>query len=183
MTDKVVLPQWLDKYIYDELGANYCRSLTDMTVIDWNNEDVLTYLGTYFPRSYVEAYGIISQYLATDSSLVGKDYVNLFDFGCGTGGEAIGAITALIEAMPNLKGINIFALDGNSFALRTFEKILDKFQTQTNVEITYTVILLTIDDFYDLSILDSVFNKQFDIVMSFKAICEFVSKQCFVKSI
>ena len=38
-----------------------------------------------------------------------------------------------------------------------------------------------IDDFYDLHILNKVLDKQFDLIISFKAICEFVTKDQFEK--
>ena len=38
---------------------------------------------------------------------------------------------------------------------------------------------ITIDDFYDLDILDDVFSSKYDIIITFKAICEFVTKQQF----
>ena len=150
-----------------------------MVVIDWGKDDVLKYLGTYFPRSYTEAYCIVSQYLDVANPFSEKTEVSLFDFGCGTGGEIIGTITAIIEKNLNLQHINILALDGNYFALRTFEKILVKYCTKSSIHITYKVIPLEIDDFYDLSVLDSVIDQKFDMVISFKAICEFVTKQRF----
>jgi hypothetical protein len=54
----VTLPNWLNELIFETLGAKYCRSNADMTVIDWDKNDILNYLGTYFPRSYAEAYTI-----------------------------------------------------------------------------------------------------------------------------
>ena len=62
MQNTVILPQWLDNLIFDRLGAKYCRSNADMTVIDWDKNDVLNYLGTYFPRSYAESYCIFSEF-------------------------------------------------------------------------------------------------------------------------
>lgn len=52
MVKSVRLPLWLDDMIFKQLGAKYCRSNSDMTVIDWDKNDVLNYLGTYFPHSY-----------------------------------------------------------------------------------------------------------------------------------
>ena len=176
---KQTLPYWLDHFIYDDLNGVYCKSNKDMVVIDWGKDDVLKYLGTYFPRSYTEAYCIVSQYLDVANPFSEKTEVSLFDFGCGTGGEIIGTITAIIEKNLNLQHINILALDGNYFALRTFEKILVKYCTKSSIHITYKVIPLEIDDFYDLSFLDSVIDQKFDMVISFKAICEFVTKQRF----
>lgn len=174
-----ILPDWLDQFIYNDLSGVYCKSNKDMVVIDWGKDDVLTYLGTYFPRSYTEAYCIVSQYLDVANPFSEKTEISLFDFGCGTGGEIIGTITAIVEKNPHLQHINILALDGNYFALRTFEKILLKFCTKSSIHITYKVIPLEIDDFYDLGVLDSVIDQKFDMVMSFKAICEFVTKQRF----
>ena len=86
MHDKVILPKWLDDLIYKQLGAKYCRSNSDMTVIDWDKNDVLNYLGTYFPRSYAESYCIFSDYFKTHSEqFAGKEEISIFDFGCGTG--------------------------------------------------------------------------------------------------
>lgn len=175
----IELPYWLDQFIFEDLNGVYCKSNKDMVVIDWGKDDVLKYLGTYFPRSYTEAYCIVSQYLEIANPFAEKTEISLFDFGCGTGGEIIGTITAIIEKNPNLQHINILALDGNYFALRTFEKILVKYCTKSAIHITYKVIPLEIDDFYDLSVLDCVINQKFDMVISFKAICEFVTKQRF----
>ncbi len=176
---QMTLPDWLDDYIYNDLNGIYCKTNKDMLVIDWEKDEVLKYLGTYFPRSYTEAYCILSEYMKIANPFEEQEEISLFDFGCGTGGEIIGAITAIVEANPSLQHINIVALDGNYFALRTFEKILRKYCTKSSVHITYNVIPLVIDDFYDLSMLDNVLNQKFDIVMSFKSICEFVSKQRF----
>ncbi len=179
-TPHLILPQWLDNLIFNELGAKYCRSNSDMTVIDWDRNDILNYLGTYFPRSYTESYCIFCNYFTKNQlEWNNKTSISLFDFGCGTGGEIIGAITAIINKNPNIEHINISALDGNYHALRLLENILKQYCTKTSINITYKTIPLVIEDLYDLSILDSVFSSKFDIVLSFKAICEFVSKQRF----
>lgn len=62
MQNRVTLPQWLDHLIFEELGAKYCRSNSDMTVIDWDKNDMLNYLGTFFPRRYAESYCIFSDF-------------------------------------------------------------------------------------------------------------------------
>ena len=90
---KLELPSWLDDYIFEELGAKYCRSNADMTVIDWDKADVLNYLGTYFPRSYVEAFCIFEDYFRRETGLLERERIAVFDFGSGTGGEIIGLLT------------------------------------------------------------------------------------------
>ena len=96
MLANVSLPQWLDNYIFNQLKANYCPSHSDMTVIDWDKNNVLNYLGTYFPRSYAEAYCILGEYFNQHlSEWQNRESISVFDFGCGTGGEIIGLLTVL----------------------------------------------------------------------------------------
>lgn len=180
MIDSVSLPKWLDDYIFNQLKANYCPSNSDMTVIDWDKSHVLNYLGTYFPRSYAEAYCIFSEYFKHQlKEWQNQESVSVFDFGCGTGGEIIGLLTVIEERLPYIEQVEIIALDGNNIALRLFEKIIKQCSEHTKINIKKNVIPEVIEDFYDLSILDTVITHDFDIIISFKAICEFVTKERF----
>ena len=180
MQDKVVLPQWLDDLIFNQLGAKYCRSNSDMTVIDWDKKDVLNYLGTYFPRSYAESYCIFLEYFKYNhEQFADKEEISIFDFGCGTGGEIIGLLTVLSQLYPKLKKAKIVALDGNVHALQQYDVVMQEFQKHVCLQLENHSAHVCIDDFYDLSILDNVIKRKFDIIMSFKAICEFVTKQQF----
>ena len=179
MQNSVTLPKWLDNLIFEQMGAKYCRSNADMTVIDWDKNDVLNYLGTYFPRSYAESYCVFTEFLTKwPNRFVDKTELSIFDFGCGTGGEIIGLVDA-INCMPKLQTIHIYALDGNYHALRLLEQIVNVYSHIINYSIILDVIPLIIDDFYDFDVLTSVLEKKYDIFMSFKAICEFVSKERF----
>lgn len=183
MIININLPFWLDKYIFGELKANYCRSNSDMTVIDWDKSKILDYLGTYFPRSFAESYNIFRTYFENNSSsFLQKETISIFDFCCGTGGEIIGLLTALVELFPNIKKVYIKALDGKVEMLRLYEKLINKFQKINNIEIINKPTLIKIDDFYDLGIINDILDKKFNIIMSFKAICEFVTKECFEKN-
>lgn len=176
MQNNVILPQWLDNLIFEQLGAKYCRSNSDMTVIDWDKNDVLNYLGTYFPRSYAESFCIYSNlFLAYPNTFCQKEVLSIFDFGCGTGGEIIGLLDAIAEHCPNVKIVNVTAFDGNAHALRLYERIFKESKCHLSFEARTHVVPLKIEDFYDLSVLLSVLHYDFDVVMTFKAICEFVS--------
>jgi len=180
MQSTVTLPPWLDNLIFNQLGAKYCRSNSDMTVIDWDKNDVLNYLGTYFPRSYAESYCIFSEFFKHyPDRFVGKEELSVFDFGSGTGGEIMGLLTALSEFYPNLRNIKVVALDGNQYALQLYDTVLIELKKHIALMIDNHSAHICIDDFYDLSILNRVLKRKFDIVMSFKAICEFVTKQQF----
>ena len=182
MQNSITLPQWLDDLIFNQLGAKYCRSNSDMTVIDWDKNDVLNYLGTYFPRSYVESYCIFSEFLKQYSDrFASKEELSVFDFGCGTGGEIVGLADAL-QCMPKVKSLHIFALDGNYHALRLLERVIDTYTSKNQLKIVLDIIPLIIDDFYDLGATTKLLsNERFDIIMTFKAICEFVSIYRFEK--
>ena len=180
METNLQLPQWLDNLIFNDLGAKYCRSNADMTVIDWDKKDVLNYLGTYFPRSYTESYCIFSEFFKTHpAQFAGKTELSIFDFGCGTGGEIIGLQKAISELLPHVNTIKVSAFDGNYHALRLLEMISEKANEQERVKLNVKVIPLTVEDFYDLSVLESVTRDGFDVFMTFKAICEFVTKERF----
>lgn len=182
MVTEVRLPQWLDEYIFTQLNASYCPANTDMTVIDWDKSNVLNYLGTYFPRSYAEAYCIYSNFFSTHfDNWQHKKSISVFDFGCGTGGEIIGLLETVAKYLPCVEQIKITAFDGNQDALRLFERIIQIYSERVQIDIQYRVIPVTIDDFYDLTILDTLLTEKYDIIMSFKAICEFVTKERFEK--
>lgn len=181
MNTDVILPAWLDSLIFEKLGANYCRTNADMTVIDWDKGKILNYLGTYFPRSYAESFSIYSKYLPVSfPSFAEKEHLDILDFGCGTGGEIIGLLLVLNDKYPNLKSVTVKGLDGNVHAIRLLRKVCDELYSRLHYSLLLEESPIKIDDFYDMSILDGILSsKQYDIIMSFKAICEFVTKQQF----
>ena len=182
MTNNITIPQWLDDLIFKELKGHYYPQYSDMTNIDDDKKRTLNYLGTYFPRSYAESYSIFNEYFKTNESVfLNKEELSIFDFGSGTGGEIIGLLTVINECFPNIKTAKIIALDGNPHALFIYEKVLSEFQKHINLQIENNSAPIHIDDFYDLHVLDEVLKKRFcfDITLSFKAICEFVTKEQF----
>ena len=177
---KVVLPTWLDTLIFDDLSARYCRQNKDMVVLEWDSDDVKKYLGTYFPRSYAESLCIFCNFLSKEKDVYENcQELSIFDFGCGTGGELIGFIMAVVKHLPNIKKIVIRALDGNTYALRDLECILEKTSQVLHLDIESYLIPFIIDDFYDMKMVDNIITQSYDFIISFKAICEFVTKQQF----
>lgn len=177
---KVVLPTWLDTLIFDDLSASYCRQNKDMVVLEWNFDGIKKYLGTYFPRSYAESFCIFSKFFSKEKKVYENcQELSIFDFGCGTGGELIGFIMAATKQLPNIKKISIRALDGNSYALRCLECILEKTAEILCLDIESKLMPVIIDDFYDMQVVEQIITQSYDFVISFKAICEFVTKQQF----
>lgn len=177
MQTRATLPKWLDDFIFKKLKAQYHRSNSDMTVIDWDKNEILNYLGTYFPRSYVEAMSIFTRERL--HVLSQKRELSILDFGCGTGGEIIGLLANIEAFLPGVESVRIIALDGNQHALRLFEKVLSEYVKISRLEIFHEIAPIIIDDFYDLTVLDEIITGGFDLIITFKAICEFVTKAQF----
>ena len=179
LQNKVELPEWLDELLFKDLNANYCPTGTDMSVIDWDKNDVLNYLGTYFPRSYAESYCIYSAlFRCYPENWNTRSSISIFDFGCGTGGEIIGLLMAINQCLPNVKEVSVRGLDGNQCALRIFETIVNECSLHISFSIVSVRICpIEISDFYDMTIIDTIITDSFDIIMSFKAVCEFVTKE------
>ena len=70
-------------------------------------------------------------------------------------------------------------MDGNDNALQLYDSVLLELKKHIQIEIESHSAHLCIDDFYDLNVLNKVLKRKFDLIISFKAICEFVTKQQF----
>ena len=174
------LPKWIDDKIYGEFNAIYCPCCCDMTVIDWSRADITKYLGTYFPRSYVESFCLCSDYFKTHfKEYKDRKNLSLFDFGCGTGGEILGFLDAIEQNLPSVSVVKVRALDGNHHALRALERIVRHRETISKLVVSLKTMPVTIDDFYDLGVARGVIDDTFDFFMTWKAVCEFVTKQQF----
>lgn len=118
---KTVLPLWLDKYLFEELGAQYAPEHTRYEYnLDLDENELKVYLGTYFPRSYAEIFCIFDNIFQNKyiyQAYKNKKDINIFDFCCGTGGELIGLLSALDKYFHDGKNINVIVCDGNAKAL------------------------------------------------------------------
>ena len=103
------------------------------------------YLGTYFPRSWCEAFCIAEnlfsngRFMASlrDDPAYGKE-INILDIGCGSGGEIIGLLDAIQRHLPASVRVNVYAFDGNGISLGCMKKIAgvfrERFSTSTEVK-------------------------------------------------
>lgn len=175
----IKLPMWLDSLIYKETKATHQPCGKDMIVLNWDKARILNYLGTYFPRSFTESYCIFTKYFALKKDLYKEtSTLNIFDFGCGTGGELLGLLWAIIENI-EVANINIKALDGNFNGLRILEDIITRFKDEYHVGVNLHVMPLKIDDIYDMSLISSRIPDDNDIILIFKSICEIASLRQF----
>lgn len=175
----IKLPMWLDSLIYKETKATHQPCGKDMIVLNWDKARIINYLGTYFPRSFTESYCIFTKYFALKKDLYKEtSTLNIFDFGCGTGGELLGLLWAIIENI-EVANINIKALDGNFNGLRILEDIIARFKVEYHMGVNLHVMPLKIDDIYDMSLVSSRIPDDNDIILIFKSICEMASLRQF----
>ena len=174
----VRLPDWLDELLYKGFKAEYKPRKEVFAECDSDPQKAKQYLGTYFPRSYCESYCIFSDYLKRCShSFTSSEKLNLLDWGCGSGGDLIGALTAILEKLSTVKKIRIRAYDANQYDVDYCRVILAAFVGHhPEIEFSYDVekrIICRREDFGQL--LGRV-TEPVDVVLTFKALGELISK-------
>lgn len=175
---KTILPHWIDKYIFNTLSAQYApEHLRFEYNLDLNEDEIRVYLGTYFPRSYAEAFCIYDNLLRNDKfkqELEIVDSINILDVGCGTGGELLGVLTALSKHVETSQTINIIACDGNDIALSVLNDICKIAQANTHHTINFSAFKKTFSLKTKLDTKDYD-NKLYDIILCNKVVCELIS--------
>ena len=180
-----VLPKWLDDIIYNKFEAVYEPHPQDVVYNpDQPYEFVRVYLGTYFPRSYSEAFCIVNNLLENrvyHASISALEEINILDFCCGTGGEIVGLIDVLQSHLPNLKRINIDAFDANPDAIRFLYHLMEAVAESGHVRVTININPqgLFVSSEQELTDLVNLTNVQYHFVVSFKALNEFVQHGTF----
>ena len=177
----VDFPKWLDKYLFSDLGAKYSPNHSRFEYnLNLNTGEIKVYLGTYFPRSFVEVKSIFEEFSQNSNylSLVGeRTSVSILDLGCGTGGDIFGLLSFLEKYEPSLESIKLLAIDGSQMALRFFEKIMAEFKKHSRLKIDYRIGPVFIESENDLNLVSDVLSDKYDLILSCKAICEMLAKR------
>lgn len=185
MKKSISLPEWLERIIYDDFQAVYEPRPFDVVYNpDQQFDFVRLYLGTYFPRSFAEAYCIIGNMLENDvykEELVKLEELNLLDFCCGTGGEIVGTICALNDFLPNVRRIKVDAFDANPEAVRFLYHLLYAIENGNhwNVDVNLNPQCLYIESEQEIKDLVNLTNVKYQFILSFKALNEFVQHKTF----
>jgi SAM-dependent methyltransferase len=173
---KTVLPHWLDKKIFNDHQAIYAPEHERYEYnLNLNDEELRVYLGTYFPRSYAEMFCIVDNLLQNKylKETLKQDEISVLDFGCGTGGEILGLITAIGRHLPHAK-INITAIDGNDGALAILKDLVNS-NPNKDVQVALSSFSQTLSSFEDVERL--AFEKRYHFVLCDKMVCELISKE------
>lgn len=174
---KTILPRWLDNKIFNDHQAIYAPEHERYEYnLDLNEEELKVYLGTYFPRSYAEMFCIADNLLQNKclKEMLEQNEISILDYGCGTGGEILGLITAIVRHLPNTK-VSITAIDGNDRALDILKDLVaSNPNKRIQVELsTFSQTLGSIEDVEKLA-----FGKSnYHFILCDKMVCELISKE------
>lgn len=174
---------YLEQFIFDDLKGQYDPDPIAVSYNLENNKDqTQRYLGTYFPRSFVESYNIFYRLFNQEDiyqSIMRKKIINILDIGSGSGGNLFGLLEAMKDFFP-LETIvtNIVSIDGNINAISYQKKIFKQLYQNNNIRLT--LLEQRFEDKYDFEekikqILKNA-NLSYDIVLTFKFISEFYNK-------
>ena len=174
---KTILPHWLDKKIFNDHQAIYAPEHERYEYnLDLNEEELKVYLGTYFPRSYAEMFCIADNLLQNKclKKTLEQDEISVLDYGCGTGGEILGLITAIGRHLPHTK-ISITAIDGNDGALAILKDLVEC-NPNKNIQVELSVFSQTLGTIEDVEKL--AFGKNdYHFILCDKMVCELISKE------
>lgn len=127
----------INKDLYDYLVSIGARYVTDYERIKYNLQNTrelnLEYLGTYFPRSFIESYKIFCNMFDffSERQLKFRNAINILDIGSGTGGQLFGLLQAIEPPPLKFKIVKIFTIDGNKDALDLQKDIFDHFNSKS----------------------------------------------------
>lgn len=177
----ITINEKLYNYLYNEMGATYSKDPKGVGLnVDNSEEENLNYLGTYFPRSFVESYRIYDNIFSNEDvfEMFNKNkIIKILDIGSGTGGDLIGLLQVLLEKFADKK-IEVTSIDGNKNALQLQFNILNKLQLFIDFNGNELRRKLYCGRFRDKNDMEEKLNNvltdnSFDIVNSFKFVNEF----------
>lgn len=119
-------------------APNYQKAASNLSNTPDENR---RYLGTYFPRTALETLSIFDHVFSSEKvakTVLGhKQTLRVIDFGCGTGGEAIGFLGALRMACPKaIPAVDISIVDGNADALQIALQAVNGFAEFAGMNVT-----------------------------------------------
>lgn len=175
------LPKWLDKFLYSDLKAEYYPDFEKFEFnLNLTGYDLLRYLGTYFPRSYAETKCIIDDLFLNHSFKLAHSNLhsyNILDIGCGSGGNLIGLLEALVKNNEKVSEFNIYTLDGNVEAIGIMKSIIAQFVLQYGKKINLKTCNKKLNQITEIEDYTNEFeSKSFHWILTSKFIGELVSE-------
>lgn len=174
----------LEKYIFEDLDAEYVLDTDGVKYnLDNDEEKNKKYLGTYFPRTFVESYHIYKQLFENafvKEYFYNKSAISILAIGSGTGGDLLGLLQVLNECYQD-KQIVIYSFDGNENALAIQENLIENFHqfmscNYNKIRVkTYRVAFTSVKNIADS--LEQCHIPAVDIMQSFKMCNEIYNRE------
>lgn len=169
------IPSDIDQFLKNS-GARYQLQKEDYLE---TNFDLRIYLGTYYPRSYVETRHVLQTLLNNKivyESLCAKDTISILDIGAGSGACTLSILdTFNRDGLLSNKHIKITAYDRSKESLSFFEKTLDRFHKKPNNSCSLIEHNFGTDHFGD-SYKNILRGCKFDIIICSKFLSEMAAK-------
>lgn len=177
----IKLPKWLDDLIFHTLGAKYQPSHERYSYnLDLNGNEAKIYLGTYFPRSFAESNTIFNQVCKSSifqSAILTKSEIRILDFGCGSGGATFGVLHSLEKSVSETRDIRIIGVDGNQNSLILLDKISRFYNSRCKLNVHLDIVPCYIESEKDFNDIADIIGREFDFIITSKAIGEFEQKK------
>jgi len=172
------LPRRLQDFISREVGWNYSPKRDDYGLTD--NVPIADYMGTYFPRSFVEAYFFMSlllQKAPIAESFLDRSEISIADIGSGTGGNSLGVLWAIRDhcLLSDFEFPTVMAtsIDKSEDALKTQTRMIRAlFPDRVNNDLELLHYRSGADFLKNVD-RRMYSSGPFDMIMGWKSICEF----------
>ena len=181
--EKMILPNEIDQYIFGELEGVYEPDPKKAKHTECSDEGIRRYLGTYWPRSFVELYKITEDLVSNQVILEifkQKKELNILDIGSGTGGSFFGFLWFMKDnysefGFKNID-VKVYAIDGCKEALEKAKDLIDKFFPSVKYHPLEHKFTSKSDFENKISEILNNCGRKFDIVMCCKFVNEFYRK-------
>jgi len=125
------LPEQLDKFLFNDLGARFEQSRHAMMVQrDAGPDEVRRYLGTYWPRSFAESFRLFELLFWNNEvrhALLDRESIDILCIGPGTGGEVFGLLHLLQYLDRPYIRVRCFVYEPNTHAEQALHAIAARF--------------------------------------------------------
>lgn len=125
----IKLDKELENVLFNEMDACfYQRKDAARFNAESDKQEVCSYLGTYFPRSWAEHTVIwrqVLQFPAVKEAFKKKPVIRILDVGSGTGGHSFAVIQQLRKNFKQSR-IKIIAIDANEYALAKQQELHER---------------------------------------------------------
>ena len=178
------LPDWLKNFLLSDLGAkndpDWSKAMNNLSNTHSDNR---IYLGTYFPRTFLEIDFIMCK-LSNETNIneindFGQNHsISILSVGCGTGGDVSGLIFHLNQNY-KISEFTVTLVDGNTDALALCCTILKKLEEMQKITIkiiqTVSKAITTAEDFSMIASKYCIGNA-YDFIITSKFLNEIINQ-------